>query len=780
MSKQPTIAQLKRRRRKLDARKLQAAHFGHQDIVIPTSTIEAAELANDDGFLIHGYTGGALRLPNFDAPVYVDCSDVKAMNAKQLPILRDHKQDKPLGHGRPDIHATDGLFLRESKLSHKNEHVEEVRAAAASGFSWQASIGGRYTKRPRKLRAGQTTQVNGRSVNGPAYIVSGFLWKEQTICALGADEERATARIAATGAITMDFEKWLLAMGFTADDLNQQQLKHLQAKFDAEQAIEAAAADDGQGDGDGKGRGKGEPKRKTSASGDVNANLDDEIADQRQRAITQTRQDLIDETNRQDKMKLIHAKYKTNVPEKKMGELFAMAINDELSADGFEKECLLASRAEARPVTNNGGSPDRHSQDNPLAIEAALMESCGMDRKIIAARLLEENTQKDVEQAMNIAAQSNMRGFSLQDLCYATIHAAGQYAPSTSRFNDDVIRAAMQIEAQREVGALQAASTVSHVSLTGILSRVANKAMLATYMANLGIISRIASSAETNDFKKFDRHRMTASGDFEKVGPSGELSHGQLSEESYDNQVETWGRMFSLTRQMQRNDDLGAFMQIPRLIGQQSARSLVKEVLSTIAGLSTAETSTAAREFFHGDSRASSAGVAGADKPNYAVGADTALGIDSLGVAYKMFLDQTDTQGEPVMLVPAVLLVTTKNAVLARQIYSKTELRFTEANKTRLVANEWEGMFAPEQSPYLGTAAINGGTANEDQWFLLCEASEDYGIVQVAYLQGEGRSPTIQQSDLDFSMLGIRWRGFFDFGVNAMDPRCGVRMKGKA
>lgn len=55
------------------------------------------------------------------------------------------------------------------------------------------------------------------------------------------------------------------------------------------------------------------------------------------------------------------------------------------------------------------------------------------------------------------------------------------------------------------------------------------------------------------------------------MGPDGELKHATLSEGSYTNRIDTYGRMLSLTRQMMINDDLGAFLQLPRIIGRMSA-----------------------------------------------------------------------------------------------------------------------------------------------------------------------------------------------------------------
>ena len=48
----------------------------------------------------------------------------------------------------------------------------------------------------------------------------------------------------------------------------------------------------------------------------------------------------------------------------------------------------------------------------------------------------------------------------------------------------------------------------------------------------------------------------------------------------------------------------------------------------------------------------------------------------------------------------------------------------------------------------------------------------------MAILNGH-KAPTVETSDADFNMLGIRMRGYHDFGVNLQDPRGGVKSKGE-
>ena len=108
--------------------------------------------------------------------------------------------------------------------------------------------------------------------------------------------------------------------------------------------------------------------------------------------------------------------------------------------------------------------------------------------------------------------------------------------------------------------------------------------MLASFETVDNALGLIAAQADANDFKQVTSYRMTGLGEFEKVGPGGELKHSSLGEETFQNQVETYGTLLSLNRQMIINDDLGAFLRLPRIIGRQSAIKLQKVGFSLLLG----------------------------------------------------------------------------------------------------------------------------------------------------------------------------------------------------
>jgi hypothetical protein len=77
-----------------------------------------------------------------------------------------------------------------------------------------------------------------------------------------------------------------------------------------------------------------------------------------------------------------------------------------------------------------------------------------------------------------------------------------------------------------------------------------------------------------NDFKQMSTYRLTGANKFEKVAPGGEIKHGTLSELTYTNQVDTYGKMLGIDRRDIRNDDLGAFTGRLRRAGPRGRRQL--------------------------------------------------------------------------------------------------------------------------------------------------------------------------------------------------------------
>ena len=681
--------------------------------------ITAAEGENKSpAFTMQAYNGGRLHLSNFPHPAVIAAEGVEVHGgADTIPILRDHDGKRPVGHGRPIV-ARDSLQV-EGTISQTSDDARQIVEASRNGYPWQASIGGRMTEQPVFVKAGKSVTINGRNQVGPVYVVNAFTWTETSVVSVGADADRATTQIAASSAQRvkdMDFQEWLEAQGF--EDCTETQLETLRAAYDAENKSDDALE-----------------LQKLKASN----------------ALDEMRAEAVTVSKELKRISRISAQYADRCDDALIDTLEAKAMSGKISAETMELELLKASR----PLPNGSASAPAYAGADCNAITAALCNSIGMDEEATANSLKAEVGQKAAEKAMNDAA--TLRGFNVHKLIHTVLHAHGRSVSPGQGIDDSVLASALECGSN-----IRASAGFSTVSLPGILSRVANKAMLASYNSGAGVAREFCAETDTTDFKQFDRYRMTEAGDFEEIGATGEIKNSTLTEETLSNQVKTYGRMFGITRQMLINDDLGAMLAIPSLLGKMAARTLEKSVITLLANASTGAAST---NFFFSTSTAKK-------KANYAAGAATALDIDALGTAYKLFLDQVDSSGNPIMVEPGLLLVTNKNAVNARKLFNDAAYRFTNADTKETTENQWQGMFRPLVSPYLSQLATT-----EDEYYLLPEPT-DTAVINIAYLRGQ-RAPVISQSDVDFQQLGVQMRGVFDFGVALWDQRLAVKMAGQ-
>lgn len=693
-------------------------------------TIEASADTGVPSFNMKAYNGGRLHLGNFRHPVVVNASGVEVHGgADTVPILRDHDGKRPVGHGKTIIN--DSSLEVEGTISQTTQDADEIVAAAKNGYPWQASIGGRITKPPVLVKAGQSVKVNGRSQAGPVYVVHGFAWTETSVVSIGADADRATTSIAAQAQRRnmSEFEKWLEAKGFESSELNQAQEDTLRASYEAE--LEA-----------------NDPE--TKARKELDKITAESAAQQLQAEMASVSSNIF-------RVNKLTAQYQGRVKNAVLEPLQAQAVAGEISPTEYELELVKA----ARPTAVASALSPNYSGANANTITAALSMTCGLPEDTIAGHMKEEVGPEAAERAMNDAYQ--LKGFNLHKLVHAVLAANGHAAPLGAAMDEDILRVALGCTPANK---LEAASGFSTISLPGILSRVANKAMLQSYGDFPGVATRFCSQTDASDLKEFDRYRMTEAGLLDEISDTGEIKHSHLTEEAHSNKVRTYAKMFSVSEAMFINDDLGAMLDIPRLIGRMSAQTLETHVIELLVDLTSGATEG---DFFSSASTDTFA-------PNYFTGAGTELGLDSLGTAYKLFLDQVDSDGKPIMVNPALLLVSTKNAVNAGKLNNDTSYRLgTGTGSNELIDNQWRGMFTPLVSPHLGRL---GTAPSEDQWYLLPNPS-DTAVINIAYLRGQ-RAPTIRQADAEFNKLGVQMRGVFRFGVAAWDRRLAVKSKGAA
>lgn len=413
-------------------------------------------------------------------------------------------------------------------------------------------------------------------------------------------------------------------------------------------------------------------------------------------------------------------------------EIEAKAISEGWQKDQLNEAVLAAFRAK-QPTADVNITIKKENAMNAKHLEAALSLRAG----ISGDKLVKDMGEEVVEAAMK---DTDMPLAGILSEC---MRIEGMSVPRT--FDNQAIKAAF-----------------STVSLPGILSNVANKKLMQAYEAQPIIATKLCTTGDLTDFKENDRFRLTDIGDLKPVGADGEIKDGALSEESAKNQLETYAKKFCLTRKMIINDDLGAFLKVPTAMGNRAARLVdqlfFKRLLQNPTGV---------------DGKA----LFCRDHKNLLSGANSALSADSLKKAIQLFTDQVDSDGQPINVEPSILLVPTSLKFLAAELTQGTTLIMSGGadNVVRPAIN----VLADENlkivsSPYLSNSKYAG--SSEASWYLFGKP----GVVdtfEIGYLKGK-RTPTVERGDLDFNVLGIWFRVFFDIGIREQDHRGMVKATG--
>lgn len=443
------------------------------------------------------------------------------------------------------------------------------------------------------------------------------------------------------------------------------------------------------------------------------------------------------EARRVSELQTIEAKYVNDgCNREKVPGIAAKAVAEGWDRNQLELALIRNSRPTAGSIRATGNVP---SMDVAPILTASALLTLGLPEQFVGKHY--------DERTMNAAMSSGFRGASIHSVLRQTLAAAGMSA-DFSRVNNEVLRSAFVADHQLR------ASGMSTISLGGILSNIANKVLLQSFGAVVTSWRSFCGVSDNRDFKASTRYRLTAGGKFEPVPPAGELKHITLGEESYTNTLHTEGAIVAVSRQDLINDDLHTLAQIPKLFGRLSAVALERAVYTALLG-------NAGSFFSEGHN-------------NLLTGAGSALSITSLSAAETAFAVQVDSNGDPLLIAPAVLLVPPGLTADASSIVRASEIRDNEADKRYPTSNPHAGRFQAVTSPWLVNAAIVGNSTTA--WYLF-PLPGDLCPVDVAFLDGQ-QNPTIEEGTTDFNTLGMAMRAFFDFGVSLSDYRAAVKSAG--
>ena len=682
--------------------------------------LEAAA-AGDDGkprvrkFSMTAYTGGAMLVARYSLPVVVDLQGV-TINGQKRPIFKDHDPTQIVGHTE-SVTLTAQTIKVNGQVSGVGEATQEVVATADNGFPWQASLGA-TVQQLEFIERGNQVKVNGKKFAGPIYVARKSNIYEFSFVPLGGDDN-TTATVAASLARgnTMNFDAWLKAKGIDIADLSETVVTTLRAAFDAEQTDPET---------DPKPPVKAKRRQRTEEEGDGDG--DQSVAElkaelRKEAAVESTRISAI------RKLCAANPGLQIKVDEEDV-DLEAHAIAENWDAKEVELHILRARRPRGPGIhIADSGRPANE------VIEAAM---CRMGK--LQSETIEASYN---DQTLSACDRHYRRGIGLQELLLNCAYDNG-YTGRDLRIRNHNIR-----------DVLRAAFSTS--DLSGILSNVNNKLLLESFMFVEQTWRAVTAIGEVNDFKDHKRYRLTGDGQFEEVGADGKLKHGELTETDHTNAADTYGKIYKVPRKIIVNDDMHAYMQLPRIIGRGAALKLCTvfwtEYLDNASFFATGNN-------------------------NYFSGGSSALDSDSLATAETKFKKQKDEKDQLIGAKPAILLTPSELSVTANELYTSTNLNTGGSSTKAKVPNRniWAGKYRPEESAYLSDSSISGNSALA--WYLLADP-QDIAVIETVFLDGV-ETPTVESAEADFDELGIQMKGFWDFGVRKREYRGGVKSKGEA
>lgn len=277
-------------------------------------------------------------------------------------------------------------------------------------------------------------------------------------------------------------------------------------------------------------------------------------------------------------------------------------------------------------------------------------------------------------------------------------------------------------------------------SISNVLAATYGKFLLQGYTAVESLWEQIASVRSVTDYKTVTGVRLNGGFDFEEVGPSGELKSADASDETRTIKAKLLGRMSSITMVDIVNDDLQALTQVPARLGRGAAVKLNKDFWT--------EFESSNSTFYRKEAAA----------------AGNALSLTSLRTANASYRKLTDPDGNPLGIMPSILLVPPELEMTAEELMGSSVL-ITGSDTTRGNVNVFAGRFSVVSSAYLTSATT---------WWLAANPAE-LPAMEVAFLNGQ-RLPTVQQAEADFNTLGIQVRGYFSYGVAKAEARGAYRM----
>jgi hypothetical protein len=300
-----------------------------------------------------------------------------------------------------------------------------------------------------------------------------------------------------------------------------------------------------------------------------------------------------------------------------------------------------------------------------------------------------------------------------------------------------------------------------------ILENTMNKSLTAGWNEVPTTWQTLCGRETVNDFRNLNMISISLFSDMEEIPEGSGPTYGRLADKKETIAVKTYGKAWSLSRQAIINDDLGAFVQGPRLMAR-SARLKIERMWidlltsASFAGPTMTETS---RAFFNttDGNYLDAAGAA----PSV-----TTIGAGSLAMQTRSCLGPNDkkTSATPTGATPAYIFVPTAIEVPTMQVVRS----ISDPASTTGAGNVY--------NPYNGLGFVSSALLNAKstkRWYLFADPRM-YPAFVVAFLRGNETPVARMREGGVGEPLGIVYDTYFDAAVGAKDWRYGYQSKGEA
>ena len=284
-----------------------------------------------------------------------------------------------------------------------------------------------------------------------------------------------------------------------------------------------------------------------------------------------------------------------------------------------------------------------------------------------------------------------------------------------------------------------------------LFAGVANKTLRDAYDAAPQGVKSVARQTTAADFKTKFRLMLGEFPDLEKVNEHGEFTRGTMAEAQESYKLETFGRIFGITRQALVNDDLGAFTDLAaragRAVVEFEAQNLVDLLTSNAGAGPTMSDAVALFHANHGNLAAS--------------GGDIAEG--TLGAARLAMRTQTGLAGKNINVTPRSLVVPAALETTAQKVLATIQpTTTTDVN-----------VFAGSQLELHVEPRLDAVSAT--RWYVAADPAVFDGL-EYAYLEGEPGPQTSVREGFDVDGVEVKVR--LDFGCGFVDWRSWYRNDG--